>query len=113
MAPVSPFAPFLHTNYMPSDAELVQINLIVTKAESKLSKLVKGQPSKSLFGKRDALQDFINSHRALTSPIRRLPFDIIRSIFLLCRPMETDRIMKATDAPILLHMCVIIGDPLR
>ena len=109
MAPVSPFALFFHTNYVPSDAELLQINLIVTEAESKLSKLVKviaKHPSKNLFEKRDALQDFINSHRALTSPIRRLPFDIIRNIFLLCRPMETDRIMKATDAPILItHVC--------
>lgn len=106
---MSPFAPFFHTNYVPSDAELGEINLIITEAESKLSKLVEEiakQPSKSFFEKRDALQEFINSHRALTSPIRRLPFDIIRNIFLLCRPIETDRIMKATDAPVLItHVC--------
>ncbi|KAJ7095620.1 hypothetical protein C8R44DRAFT_749173 [Mycena epipterygia] len=35
---------------------------------------------------RDELQLFIDAHLALVSPVRRLPHDIVRAVFMACPP---------------------------
>ncbi|KAJ7196135.1 hypothetical protein GGX14DRAFT_575213 [Mycena pura] len=52
--------------------------------------------------KRDRLADYVAAHRALLSPIRRMPLDIIREIFLTCLPTDRNCVMSASEAPILL-----------
>lgn len=56
--------------------------------------------------KRQQIQEYLSQYDCLLSPIRRLPTDILHSIFHHCLPTRRDPIMSATEAPILLtHIC--------
>lgn len=87
----------------------MQINSIVSKAEYKRiwSRRLLSNPPR-LFCSRSGTRSGSLSIRIapLHLPSATYHFDIIRNIFLLCRPVETDRIMRATDAPVLVtHVC--------
>ncbi|KAJ7140685.1 hypothetical protein C8R44DRAFT_537561, partial [Mycena epipterygia] len=55
-----------------------------------------------LSAQRDQLKDYIDSHRALTSPARRVPLNIVQDIFLACLPTHRNSDMSPTEAPLLL-----------
>ncbi|KAJ7022722.1 hypothetical protein C8F04DRAFT_1137129 [Mycena alexandri] len=44
----------------------------------------------------------MHNHKALLSPLRRLPLDIIQEIFLACIPTHRNCVMSASEAPVLL-----------
>ncbi|TFK30994.1 hypothetical protein BDQ12DRAFT_571226, partial [Crucibulum laeve] len=50
--------------------------------------------------KRDSLRKSVESHRALISPARRLPGDIIQEIFLRCLPSKSNAVISSREAPI-------------
>ncbi|KAJ7480606.1 hypothetical protein FB451DRAFT_1030980, partial [Mycena latifolia] len=54
-----------------------------------------------LADERARLSTYVDGHRALISPARRLPLDIIE-IFLACLPMHRNCVMSAVEAPVLL-----------
>lgn len=48
------------------------------------------------------LVQHIDQHRALTSPIRRIPQEILQEIFIHCLPTDHNAIMSAHEAPLML-----------
>ncbi|KAF7330807.1 hypothetical protein MVEN_02419900 [Mycena venus] len=56
----------------------------------------------NLTEERDTLLDFVEAHKALMSPIRRLPFDIIEGIFVACLSTHRNCVMSAQEAPVIL-----------
>jgi len=51
---------------------------------------------------RDELSQHIDQYRALTSPIRRLPQEILLEVFVHCLPKDHNAFMSSHDAPLLL-----------
>jgi hypothetical protein len=95
----SPFARRLRTNYCPPDDEVENLKTLliefslrmefldkeITKMQSVLDKLMT---------ERDALQAFMQDHRALLSPIRRIPLEILPAISLACFPTHRNCAMS-------------------
>ncbi|KAJ7147978.1 hypothetical protein C8R46DRAFT_1359489 [Mycena filopes] len=105
--PTSPFASKLGTNYCPLDEELSQIRGLLVEPLSRLKEL-DGQIADlqramdELEAERDAVEAFIAPHKALGSPVRRLPLDIVQEIFVACLPTHRNCVMSAVEAPVLL-----------
>ncbi|KAJ6493817.1 hypothetical protein DFH09DRAFT_1206939 [Mycena vulgaris] len=55
-----------------------------------------------LKAERDSLVGYVEAHKALISPARRLPLDIIQEIFVACIPTHRNCVMSASEAPVLL-----------
>jgi hypothetical protein len=85
----SPFAQHLNTNYAPSDAEVASIQSHLIPHILEVSHLEK-------------VQEYIDAHKALLSPARHLPPDVLQEIFLACLPTDRNAAMSATEAPLLL-----------
>ncbi|KAJ6507354.1 hypothetical protein C8R47DRAFT_91072 [Mycena vitilis] len=107
MAASSPFASKLGTNYCPPDAELAQINELLIEPCQRLTRLdgeiaTMRKAIDKLAEERDAINFYVEAHRALASPIRRLPLDIIEEIFMACLPSSRNCVMSAKEAPVIL-----------
>ncbi|KAJ6594554.1 hypothetical protein B0H19DRAFT_65026 [Mycena capillaripes] len=103
----SPFAAQLGTNYCPQDEELAQINDLLIEPCLRMKRLddeiaVMQKAINKLNEERDALSTYVEAHRALTSPLRRLPLDIIEEIFVACLPTHRNCAMTALEAPVIL-----------
>ncbi|KAF7366536.1 hypothetical protein MSAN_00910900 [Mycena sanguinolenta] len=103
----SPFASQLGTNYCPRDDELVQIKSLLVEPCMRLKRLedeiaALQKTMDKLTEERDAVAAFVEAHKALTSPLRRLPLDIIEELFMACLPTNRNCVMSATEAPVLL-----------
>ena len=103
----SPYAPYLHTNYTPSASEILDIKDLLTEPLARLSTLdAEIARLRSiisvLYAQRYALRKEINAHRALISPFRRLPLDIMGEIFAHCLPTHHNAVMSVEEAPLLL-----------
>ncbi|KAF8161749.1 hypothetical protein K438DRAFT_1859376 [Mycena galopus ATCC 62051] len=103
----SPFAPHLGSNYCPRDEELVQIKSLLIEPCLRLKHLddeieVLKKALDKLTEERDTLRGYVDAHRALMSPIRRLPLDTIEDIFMACLPAHRNCVMSAQEAPVLL-----------
>ncbi|KAK7022101.1 hypothetical protein R3P38DRAFT_2710032 [Favolaschia claudopus] len=103
----SPFADHLGTNYVPSDAEVAEIRSLLAGPEENLARLnaeieALERALIELREKREALKQPIDAHRALISPIRLLPFDILAEIFLACLPSKREALIDESKAPLLL-----------
>jgi len=103
----SPYASHLHTNYTPTESEILQIKQLLTEPLKRLSSLdAEIEKVQSILdGLRDkhrALSDEIEAHRALISPIRQLPLDVLGEIFVHCLPEGRNAVMSSEEAPILL-----------
>lgn len=96
----SPFQSHLNTNYTPSDEEIKKISTFLVEPLSKLSRL--DSQINDLLKERNALKKSIEAHRALMSPFRRLPCDLIREVFLWCLPTDRNCAMSCDEAPVLL-----------
>ncbi|KAJ7765087.1 hypothetical protein DFH07DRAFT_1059019 [Mycena maculata] len=103
----SPFAQKLGTNYCPTDDEvpeikalLVEPTLKVKDLDDEIAELQKAIDK--LIEERDSLVANVEAHRALISPARRLPLDIIQEIFVACLPTHRNCVMSASEAPVLL-----------
>ncbi|KAJ7080534.1 hypothetical protein C8R44DRAFT_653571, partial [Mycena epipterygia] len=107
----SPFADKLHTNYVPTEPEISEIrNLLVEPADelARVDAQIEEQEVvlSQLKAKRAALEAAIDAHKALTSPIRRVPRDILLEIFFSCLPTAHNAVIDPHEAPLLLgYIC--------
>ncbi|KAJ7740015.1 hypothetical protein DFH07DRAFT_751826, partial [Mycena maculata] len=103
----SPFTSKLGTNYCPTDKEMVEIEALLIEPGHRMKRLdeeiVEMQKAlDKLTEERDSLGAYIGAHKALVSPVRRLPLDIIQEIFVACLPTHRNCVMSAREAPVLL-----------
>ncbi|KAJ7649028.1 hypothetical protein DFH06DRAFT_1049677 [Mycena polygramma] len=123
----SPFASILFTNTAPSEADCEKIHALLAEKCKEISflsqEIIRIQRSVEDFDKayrpetrlgcdehlldeltqkRDALNIFIDAHLSLVSPVRRLPEDIVREIFMACMPASSNAGMGVKEAPLLL-----------
>ncbi|KAF9528999.1 hypothetical protein CPB83DRAFT_853595 [Crepidotus variabilis] len=103
----SSFATHFGTNYAPSDSELfklrgilkvplVEIDNIEDEIQRSLVHLKKLKDAKV------SREVAIREYRALVSPLRRVPDDILGAIFLACLHSSRNPIMANNEAPMLL-----------
>ncbi|KAJ7022738.1 hypothetical protein C8F04DRAFT_971230 [Mycena alexandri] len=103
----SPFASQLGTNYSPNDEEVPKIEALLVEPALRLKRLEDeiGELQKALdklAAERESLVAYVEGHKSLLSPVRRLPLDIIQEIFLACIPTHRNCAMSASEAPVLL-----------
>ncbi|KAJ7162273.1 hypothetical protein C8R46DRAFT_955222 [Mycena filopes] len=103
----SPFASKLGTNYCPKDEERVEIESLLVEPTLRLSRLDEEivdlqKAIDKLAAERETLGAFVDAHKALMSPTRRLPLDVLEAIFIACLPTHRNCVMSASEAPVLL-----------
>ncbi|KAJ6581969.1 hypothetical protein B0H19DRAFT_893223, partial [Mycena capillaripes] len=103
----SPFAARLGTNYCPKDEEILEIKTLLIEPYLRLKRLDDEiadlqRAIDKLAEERDGLGVFVEGHKALLSPVRRLPLDVIQEIFIACIPTHRNCVMSASEAPVLL-----------
>ncbi|KAJ7442982.1 hypothetical protein FB451DRAFT_1105393 [Mycena latifolia] len=103
----SPFTSKLGTNYCPQDEEIVQIHTLLIEPTLRLKRLddeiaVLQKVLDKLAEERAGISAYVDAHKALISPVRRLPLDVIQEIFTACIPMHRNCVMSAMEVPILL-----------
>ncbi|KAJ7048282.1 hypothetical protein C8F01DRAFT_1192541 [Mycena amicta] len=99
----------LSTNYIPTDSECGDIRDFLVGPEQQLAgvnadmdrlqTLIKGLESR-----RDILQKFISAHRALISPMRRMPPEILQHIFGEVLPERRNCAISKKEGPLLLGL---------
>ncbi|KAJ2934829.1 hypothetical protein H1R20_g2318, partial [Candolleomyces eurysporus] len=114
MASSSPFYSLLKTNYVPSDAEIREIRMLISRRQAVLDDIdqqmnILGRQSWQLLGDKLAEMDFISDHLALLSPIKRAPDDILSSIFVAAvekrRRKGPQGLVSFRQAMTLSHVC--------
>ncbi|KAJ6538775.1 hypothetical protein DFH09DRAFT_1283160 [Mycena vulgaris] len=97
----------LGTNYCPEDAGATEIRALllestlqVKRLDGEIADLQKA--TDKLKEERDGLVAYVEAHKALISPVRRLPLDVIQEIFMACLPTHRNCVMSAREAPALL-----------
>ncbi|KAK7043141.1 hypothetical protein VNI00_008495 [Paramarasmius palmivorus] len=98
--PTSPFLSQIGTAYDPSPQERLDIQELITSREKRLQ-AIQDEISK-LQAEEEDVNKFIEGHRTLVSPIRRLHPDILHEIFYHCLPQKELPKCRASEAPLLL-----------
>ncbi|KAJ6457530.1 hypothetical protein C8R47DRAFT_170014 [Mycena vitilis] len=104
----SPFKDILHTNAVPSgESECQAIRDLLAGSQKQFDELTEeltrlDTMRNEICRKRRDLQQFIDMHLALLSPARRLPEDVLRSIFMACLPTTRNPAINGREAPLLL-----------
>ncbi|KAF7298542.1 F-box domain-containing protein [Mycena indigotica] len=103
----SPFQEILHTNTVPTDEQCDEIRAYLQSYNSRLDELHTevARLEKLLsvvMHERDELTDFLASHQALISPMRRIPDDVLCLIFLETLPAHRNTALDAKEGPMLL-----------
>ncbi|KAJ7767191.1 hypothetical protein B0H16DRAFT_1412306 [Mycena metata] len=107
----TPFKDIPHTNTVPSDEECQHIRELLAGPRRQAAKLTEEIERlhaliKELTEKRDNLNEFIDPHLALISPVRRLPHDVVAEIFAASLPPDRNAVIHAAESPLLLcHIC--------
>ncbi|KAL0568536.1 hypothetical protein V5O48_013443 [Marasmius crinis-equi] len=98
----SPFSHVLDTNYAPSEQECTDIRSLLYEPEQRAGNLA--QEIQKLQAELNEVQHFIDRHRSLLSPVRRVPADLLGEIFVQTLPSNTFNLAARTvkDAPLLL-----------
>ncbi|KAF7376868.1 hypothetical protein MSAN_00104300 [Mycena sanguinolenta] len=103
----SPFVSRLGTNYCPTDKEILEINALLVAPilrlkglDDEITKLQKAIDK--LAEERSRVAAYVEAHKALISPVRRLPLDIVQELFVACLPTHRNCVMSASEAPVLL-----------
>ena len=96
----------LNTNYVPSDTERREIFRILEEPQARLAKIndeiERMQATlEEMKRQRDELSQHIDQYRALTSPLRRLPQEILLEIFVHCLPKDHNAFMSSHEVPLL------------
>lgn len=104
---LSPFAPVIRTNYVPSIEDIGRIKdllieplLELAQLESEVARIQSFL--NALLLRRDHVKTFVEAHRALLFPIRRLPQETLSEIFIHCLPEGRHAIRSVAEAPLLL-----------
>ncbi|KAJ6573100.1 hypothetical protein DFH09DRAFT_1152310, partial [Mycena vulgaris] len=97
----------LHTNAVPSDLECDSIRYFLEGPQKELADLTQEIARlESLLdqasSKRDRLKLFIDAHLALVSPVRRLPDDIVQTIFEATLTSTRHPAISSDESPLLL-----------
>lgn len=97
----SPFASVIHTNYVPSTEELIQLKSLLIEPKTQLTEL---EPQVArLQSLLERTKKYVDAHSALISPLRRLPVETLVEIFVHCLPtVERYAIRDVAQAPLLL-----------
>ncbi|KAJ7061587.1 hypothetical protein C8F01DRAFT_1137816 [Mycena amicta] len=95
------------TNYAAEDAEVRDIQSILVEPTTRLASLddeiaALQKTMDGLVNERSQLVAFIDNHKALLSPIRRMPRDVFEEIFVACMPVTRNCVMSSREAPLLL-----------
>ncbi|KAJ7061610.1 hypothetical protein C8F01DRAFT_1369116 [Mycena amicta] len=95
------------TNYAAEDAEVRDIQNILVEPTTRLASLddeiaALQKTMDGLVNERSQLVSFIDNHKALLSPIRRMPRDVFEEIFVACMPVTRNCVMSSREAPLLL-----------
>ncbi|KAJ6511081.1 hypothetical protein C8R45DRAFT_401467, partial [Mycena sanguinolenta] len=84
-----PFSSKLGTNHCPTDDEVLQIKALLVEPtlrlkglDDEITKLQKAIDR--LVEERSRVAAYLEDHKALISPVRRLPLDIIQELFVAC-----------------------------
>ncbi|KAJ6600956.1 hypothetical protein DFH09DRAFT_1126327, partial [Mycena vulgaris] len=107
-APIaSPFSKKLGTNYCPKDEEVAEIQALLVEPTLRMERLdneiaTLWKTIDTLTAEREGIDAYVAAHKALISPVRRLPLDIIQEIFIACMPTHRNCVMSAREAPVLL-----------
>ncbi|KAJ3719333.1 hypothetical protein C8R42DRAFT_723021 [Lentinula raphanica] len=96
----SPFVEKIGTNHSPSADELLELRSILAEPYAKLERL-ETEIARALCEK-EKLNKFIDAHRALMSPIRQIPDEVLGEIFVHCLPTDRNAIRSLDEAPLLL-----------
>ncbi|KAK7043143.1 hypothetical protein VNI00_008497 [Paramarasmius palmivorus] len=96
----SPFRRKFGTNYAPSPQEIYQIRQLLDEPKRQLW-ILEAEIAR-LQAQHEELKAFIDDHNALSSPIRRVPIDILREIFVHCLPEDSLPCRNLREAPLLL-----------
>lgn len=104
---LSPFAPVIRTNYAPSIEDIGRIKILLIEPLLELAQLESEVARiqsllNALLLRRDHAKTFVEAHRALMSPIRRLPQETLSEIFIRCLPEGRHAIRSVAEAPLLL-----------
>ncbi|KAJ3756000.1 hypothetical protein EV360DRAFT_85370 [Lentinula raphanica] len=98
----SPYTSFFGTSYAPSPSERTELEALISGAQQELVEL-----DSEMFRirvRRNRVQNFLDDHRTLLSPIRRLPTETLAEIFTHCLPTRRFPIRSLKEAPLLLTM---------
>lgn len=95
----SPFKDRIHTNYLPSDEEIVQIRDICARLEPEKELAHLDAEISRLQATRKQLQDDLDGHRGLAQPLRRLSPELLQLVFTYCLP-NGFAVMDASQAPL-------------
>ncbi|KAE9401409.1 hypothetical protein BT96DRAFT_817979, partial [Gymnopus androsaceus JB14] len=103
----SPFASIIQTNYVPSTEELVHLEALLTEPQLQLAQLELEVARvqnllDTLLLKRAHVKTYVEAHRMLMSPMRRLPEETLSEIFIRCLPEERYAVRSLAEAPLLL-----------
>ncbi|KAJ7477616.1 hypothetical protein FB451DRAFT_1242846 [Mycena latifolia] len=104
---VAQFADRLGTNYLPTDSERQVIQEFCAAGSERISSIsaeiqtycLQERTSQDRLG---ALHYLVDPYRALISPMRALPPEILQEIFIACLPTSHNAIMHTAEAPLLL-----------
>lgn len=98
---------YLGTNYAPNDDEIKEVELCISGGLQRLeaikdeAALIKVQ-LEGLLKESAEIHGLIRGHQALLSPIRQLPADLLREIFVACLPTDRNPTMCRDEAPMIL-----------
>ncbi|KAJ7767209.1 hypothetical protein B0H16DRAFT_1366522 [Mycena metata] len=107
----TPFKDILHTNTVPLDEDCQRIRELLAGPRKEAAQLTEEIERlhaliQELTEKRDNLNEFIDPHLALISPVRRLPHDVVAGIFAASLPPDRNAVIQGTESPLLLcHIC--------
>ncbi|KAJ7063961.1 hypothetical protein C8F01DRAFT_954719, partial [Mycena amicta] len=101
-----PFVELFRANTAPTDAQADQIRHAITASSPELEELeeeVTRLQELLLTAKkrRDVKREFIEQHRTILAPVRRLTDDILRVIFLATLSSHRDTAICADEGPLL------------
>ncbi|KAF7297284.1 F-box domain-containing protein [Mycena indigotica] len=103
----SPFRQVVHTNFAPSDAEIIEIRDFLKTPYERLPALDARVQTllnqlEDAVKERDQVKELIVDHEALLSPIRRVPIDVLRLIFIHTLPDTRNTALSDNEGPLLL-----------
>ncbi|KAJ6504723.1 hypothetical protein C8R47DRAFT_156240 [Mycena vitilis] len=88
------------TNYAPLPSEIAEIKQLILLPRAEIERI--DRKIAQLKARRRGLSKYVAEHEALISPMRQLPSDVIREIFMACVPSEENPVLSIQTAPLLL-----------
>ncbi|KAJ3767666.1 hypothetical protein FB446DRAFT_848954 [Lentinula raphanica] len=103
----SPYSSFFKTNHAASPSERTELEALILEAQQEISEIDSEIPRvravlDGLRARRSEVQEFVDVHRALMAPIRRVPVEMMAMIFVYCLPLDRYPIRSLFEAPLLL-----------